>query len=282
MISVCIVCRNEGDRLAPCLESVSWAAEVIVMDLSSIDDSAEIAARHGARVVTRAPVPIVEMVRNEVAAYARGEWILALDPDERITPGLATELRALARRDDIDAVVVPRTNYDLGYPPSNPGERYEPQLRMYRKARVVWPTAPNTFPVVPNERTAVVASSDDRVMIHDRSRSIPEVLDRSLRYATLQAQAMIDRSRRSVYCPRHVALVRPAQLSPARHGTGVAGRCTRDSSRRHPGRLPFLCVGSVLAALWRKASGTRRSLLTAHELAAAFPALGRERDYAPG
>ena len=193
LISVCVVCRNEADRLAPCLESVRWADEVIVMNLSSTDESAAVAARHGARVVTGTPVPIVEMVRNEIATHARGEWILVLDPDERVTPGLAAELRALAQRQDIDAVVIPRTNYDLGYPPSNPDERYERQLRMYRKARVTWPTIPNTAPTVPNERKVVVASSDDRVMIHDRSRSIPEVLDRSMRYATLQAQAMIDR-----------------------------------------------------------------------------------------
>ena len=59
-ISVCIVCRNEADKLGPCLESVAWADEVIVMDLESSDASAETAETHGARVVRRAPLPIVE------------------------------------------------------------------------------------------------------------------------------------------------------------------------------------------------------------------------------
>src|SRR5918999_825914 len=39
-ISACIVCRNEADRLKPCLESVAWADEIMVMDLSSTDNSA--------------------------------------------------------------------------------------------------------------------------------------------------------------------------------------------------------------------------------------------------
>ena len=65
-ISVCIVCRNEADRLAPCLASVAWADEVIVMDLESEDDSADVAARHGARVIERSPLPIVEPLREEL------------------------------------------------------------------------------------------------------------------------------------------------------------------------------------------------------------------------
>ena len=40
MISVCIVCRNEADKLGPCLESVRWADEVVLLDLESEDGSA--------------------------------------------------------------------------------------------------------------------------------------------------------------------------------------------------------------------------------------------------
>jgi glycosyltransferase involved in cell wall biosynthesis len=192
-ISVCIACRNEADRLDECLGSVAWADEIIVMDLASTDASVAIAERRGATVVRREPVPIVEMIRNEIAAAARNDWILALDPDERITPGLAVELQRVAARDDIDAVIIPRMNWDLGYPPSNPNERYEQQLRMYRRSRVEWPTVPNALPQVAEERKYRVPSTDETVMIHDRNRNIPEVLDRIVRYAPLQAQSMIDR-----------------------------------------------------------------------------------------
>ena len=191
-ISACIVCRNEADRLGPCLESIRWVDEIVVMDLSSTDGSADLAREYGARVVTRTPHPIVEPLRNELAALATGDWILALDPDERVSPGLATTLREVASRADLDAVVIPRMNYDLGYPPTAPVQRYEPQLRLYRRAAVTWPTIPNTLPVVPRERTYVLPTRDDLVLIHDRSRNIPEVLDRVLRYAPAQAQSMID------------------------------------------------------------------------------------------
>jgi glycosyltransferase involved in cell wall biosynthesis len=192
-ISVCIVCRNEADKLRPALESVQWADEVLVLDLTSTDGSAELATRYGARVIAHKSVPIVEMVRNEIAAEARNDWVLVLDPDERITPGLADELTRIARENRADAVVIPRMNYDFGFPPSSPWQRYEPQLRMYRRSRVTWPTVPNALPNLPEERLDRVPRRDEFVMIHDRSRNIPEVLERSIRYAPLQAQAMMDR-----------------------------------------------------------------------------------------
>jgi glycosyltransferase involved in cell wall biosynthesis len=163
------------------------------MDLSSTDNSAFVAKEKGARVIHRAPAPIVERIRNEVSAEAHGEWILVLDPDERVTPGLAQELQRLADRNDSDAVVIPRMNFDLGYPPSNPIHRYEPQLRMYRRSVVQWPTIPNALPTVPEDRLYRLPPRDDLVIIHDRSKNIVEVLERSIRYAPAEAQSMIER-----------------------------------------------------------------------------------------
>jgi hypothetical protein len=179
--------------LEPCLQSVKWADEVLVLDLESSDRTAELAERYGARVLRHQAVPIVEMVRNVIGDAAAGTWILALDPDERVSPALAEELRRQSPRSDIDAIVMPRMNVDLGYPPSHPMQRFEPQLRMYRRSAVIWPQIPNALPKVPPERVHRVAARDELVLLHDRSRNIPEVLDRSLRYAPLEAQSMIDR-----------------------------------------------------------------------------------------
>jgi glycosyltransferase involved in cell wall biosynthesis len=192
-ISVGIVCRNEARKLGECLASVAWADEVIVMDLESTDESARVAEQRGARVLRHEPVPIVELVRNEVADAARGAWMLVLDPDERASPRLEQELRAASTREDVDAVVIPRTNVDFGHPPQDPAQRYEPQLRMYRRERVRWPTEPNRLPTVPEERLLRLPADDELVILHERNQSIPEVVERIMRYAPAEAQTMIDR-----------------------------------------------------------------------------------------
>ena len=56
-----------------------------------------------------------------------------------------------------------------------------------------WPTEPNKLPQVDDARIHKLPARDDLVMVHVRNRSIPEALERSIRYAPAEAQAMIDR-----------------------------------------------------------------------------------------
>jgi glycosyltransferase involved in cell wall biosynthesis len=251
-ISACIVCRSEADRLAPCLDSLRWVDEIVLLDLESDDGSADLARAAGARVISHAPVPIVEAVRNVVADAAAGEWVLAIDPDERVTPGLAAELRRLAARQDVDAVVVPRMNFDFGYAASSPLQRHEPQLRMYRRAAVRWPAFPNALPEVSADRLAHVAPRDELTLTHDRNRNIHEAIDRVRRYAPAQAQAMIDAG--EVFSARRML----ATLGEKVYRHFVLARALRDGV---PGLLRAgLLVAFhlyVWAAFWHR-SGARR------------------------
>jgi glycosyltransferase involved in cell wall biosynthesis len=253
VISVCIVCRNEADKLGPCLESVRWADEVVLLDLDSDDGSADLASAAGARVVRHPPVPIVEAVRNVVADAATGDWVLALDPDERVSPGLAAELSRVSARSDVDAVVVPRMNFDFGYPATSPLQRHEPQLRMYRRAAVRWPAFPNALPDVSEERVLRLPARDELTLVHDRNRNIPEAIDRVRRYAPAQAQAMIDAG--EVFTARRMLLTLGEKLY--RHF--VVARALRDG-------VPGLMRAGLLvafhlyvwAAFWHQ-SGAQRA-----------------------
>jgi glycosyltransferase involved in cell wall biosynthesis len=251
-ISACVVCRNEADKLGPCLDSLRWADEVVLLDLESDDRSAELARAAGARVLSHPPVPIVEEVRNVVADAAAGDWVLAIDPDERVSPGLAEELRRLAGRGDLDAVVVPRMNFDFGHPASSPLQRYEPQLRMYRRAAVRWPAFPNALPDVPAERLAQVEARDELTLVHDRNRNIPEAIDRLRRYAPAQAQAMIEAG--EVFSARRMLTTLAEKLY--RHF--VLARALRDGV---PGLMRAALLVAfhlyVWAAFWQQ-SGARR------------------------
>jgi glycosyltransferase involved in cell wall biosynthesis len=251
-ISACIICRNEADKLGPCLESLRWADEIVVLDLESDDRSAELALAAGGRVLSHAPVPIVEAVRNVAADAANGSWVLAVDPDERVSPGLAAELRRCAGRSDVDAVVVPRMNFDFGYPASSPLQRYEPQLRMYRRSAVRWPAFPNALPDVAQGRIARIAPRDDLTLLHDRNRTIAEAMDRVRRYAPAQAQAMIEAG--EVFTARRMLTTLAEKLY--RHL--VLSRALRDGM---PGLLRAgLLVAFhlyVWAAFWQRSGAAR-------------------------
>jgi glycosyltransferase involved in cell wall biosynthesis len=90
-ISLIVITYNEAANIARCLDSVSFAAEKIVVDCGSDDDTRAIAALHGARVVDQ-PWLGFGAQRNFASGVASYDWILALDADEALTPELARAL----------------------------------------------------------------------------------------------------------------------------------------------------------------------------------------------
>ena len=88
-LSATVVAQDEAERIGACIESVrGFCDEVLVVDGGSRDDTCEVAARLGARVVPRLFDDFArqhEFARTE----ARGEWILSVDADERASPELA-------------------------------------------------------------------------------------------------------------------------------------------------------------------------------------------------
>jgi glycosyltransferase involved in cell wall biosynthesis len=92
MLSALVVARNEEKQLPACLETLRFADEIVVVLDRTTDGSAEIARMFGARVVEGA-WPLEGERRTAATAECRGEWIIEVDADERVTPGLAAEIR---------------------------------------------------------------------------------------------------------------------------------------------------------------------------------------------
>ncbi|MDD5655810.1 MAG: glycosyltransferase [Elusimicrobia bacterium] len=105
-LSIAVPAHNEARLLGGCLDSVRQAVrtlglpdadwELVVCDNASTDGTAELARRAGARVVFE-PVRRISRARNAAGANARGEWLLFIDADSRLSAGnLAAVLRAAA------------------------------------------------------------------------------------------------------------------------------------------------------------------------------------------
>lgn len=140
-VSVIVLARDEAARIGPCLDSVGWAAERLVIDSGSTDGTPSIAAARGARVVLQ---PWLGFGRQRQAAerHATQPWILMLDADERVTPDLERELRARWAEWDrrgVVAIALPRRTWYMG----RPLRWYRPfardwVLRLYRAGGARW------------------------------------------------------------------------------------------------------------------------------------------------
>ena len=106
-VTVVIPAREEAGRIGPCLEALR-GEDVIVVDDDSADGTAQVARRHGARVIQRGPAPPGWVGKpwalQKGVEAATGEVVVCLDADTRPKPGL---LGALAQElDEFDFVTV--------------------------------------------------------------------------------------------------------------------------------------------------------------------------------
>ncbi len=132
-VSVVIPTLNEADRLARCLQSVSWAAEVIVADAGSTDGTVAMARDLGARVL-EVPGLTIAGQRNAAMAVASFPWVLALDADERASPELAASIRAAIDAPVADAYSIHFRNQYLGAPMERGGWGRDRHVRFSRTA----------------------------------------------------------------------------------------------------------------------------------------------------
>jgi glycosyltransferase involved in cell wall biosynthesis len=134
-LSVIVITLNEARHIAACLESVAWADEIVVVDAESSDETVAIARQYTGKV-------FVEKFRgysgqkNFALDQARGEWILWLDADERVSPGLAEEIRrTIAARPLLSGYEMPRKAYFLGHWIKHCGWYPGHVLRLFRRER---------------------------------------------------------------------------------------------------------------------------------------------------
>jgi glycosyltransferase involved in cell wall biosynthesis len=147
-ISVPIVACNEAANLRRTLSSVAWADEIVLVDSGSTDDTLAIAAEFGAKVFSERWKGYGPQV-NSAIDKCSGEWILALDADEALTPELESEIRALlAGEPQFPAYWIPRLNLVLGRWMRHGGVYPDPKLRLFRRgtARLREDTEPHATP----------------------------------------------------------------------------------------------------------------------------------------
>jgi glycosyltransferase involved in cell wall biosynthesis len=115
-ITVSIISGAEASRIGRALESVAgWTSEIIVVLNEDVrDGTEEIAKKHGARVF-REPWKGHVAQKNSALAKATQDWVLGLDADEAVSPGLRDEITtAVGGKNQPSAYSVPRLNYYCG------------------------------------------------------------------------------------------------------------------------------------------------------------------------
>lgn len=112
LISLAVIARDEAARLPGLLSGHRdlWD-EAVVVDTGSRDDTAAVAAEHGARVEHFPWCDDFGAARNAALAACTGRWALVLDADEHIAAADQPRLRELAANAGLIGFVLPQWNY---------------------------------------------------------------------------------------------------------------------------------------------------------------------------
>ena len=193
-LSLVIIARDAAHELPDCLASAAFAAEAVVVESGSSDDTAAVAVRCGARVIGHAWEGFGPQ-KNFAVGQARHDWVLCLDADERVTPELAAAIAALftGGQPEAAAYSISRRNCFLGRWLAH-GEGYPDwNIRLFDRRRARWSDDLVHEKVVADGPAARL----DGDLLHASAESIDAYIAKQNRYTTVQAGEMHARGERA-------------------------------------------------------------------------------------
>jgi (heptosyl)LPS beta-1,4-glucosyltransferase len=193
-VSAVIITLNEEHHLGPCLDSLRWVDEIVVVDAGSTDRTVDLARAAGARVFVR-DWSGYGLQKNFGFEQALGEWLLVIDADERVSDALADEIRgrlaagALAVHAAYD---VPRQNYFFGRWLRWGGAFPDRQIRLIRRGRARYNS------ILLHEQLLVDGTVGHLSghLVHEAARTVTDRLTKLDRYADYAAIETSKRRRR--------------------------------------------------------------------------------------
>jgi glycosyltransferase involved in cell wall biosynthesis len=197
-ISATIITFNEEKNIREACESVSWADEIVVVDSGSADDTCNLAAGLGARVIRR-EWPGFAAQKQFAAEHALHDWIFSLDADERVSEELKASILQLRQQSEdqlSDGYRIARRSFYQGRWIKGGGWYPDWQLRLYNKTRGSWPVR-HIHESVKMKQGARVEKLSGDLLHYSISDSAYHHRLIGERYAPLAAQQMFEEGRRT-------------------------------------------------------------------------------------
>jgi glycosyltransferase involved in cell wall biosynthesis len=194
-LSVTVITLNEEQNISACLESVRWADEIVVVDSQSQDRTVELARTYTERIIS-VPWQGFSINKNLALEQARMDWILSLDADERVTPALREEIRAILQADGpADGYRLARKNYFCGRWIKHLGWYPDYTIRLFRRHTGQFGDRKVHEGILINGQVGTL----QHPLEHYTYRTVSDFVQRMDRYSQLAAQELVKQGRRPLW-----------------------------------------------------------------------------------
>ena len=192
-LSVAIITKNEEENIRQCLESVSFASQIILVDSGSTDSTLRIAAEFGCEIYSEAWRGFGPQKQFAIEK-CRQPWILVLDADEWVTPALKEEIvSALKNPGDHVAFMVPRLSSFCGQYIHYSGWRPDYVTRLCRRDKAHFGGEIVHESMIVNGNVGCLSNP----IMHGSYKDLEHVLTKLNRYSTDGAESMLAEGRKS-------------------------------------------------------------------------------------
>ena len=178
-ISAIIIAKNEQDLIRDCIDSLSFCDEILLIDSGSKDKTKDIAESLGA-VIYEINSNDFSEIRNYGLANAKGDWILYIDADERISKDLRKEIEKEITNNKFGSYLLKRKNFYLG---NNEWPYIEKMLRLFRKENITgWKGQLHETPLVTGE-TGILEGN----LLHYTHRDLESMVNKTIAWSSIEA-----------------------------------------------------------------------------------------------
>jgi glycosyltransferase involved in cell wall biosynthesis len=185
MLSAIVLTKNEEANIPDCLSALAWADEVLVVDSGSADMTRALAEKYGARVVEHAFADFASQ-RNFAMSEAKGDWVLFIDADERVTSELSDEIRRVLTDSEVPRVyAIPRRTFFFGKPLRFSDARGDAPIRLFPRAGVRWDQ-----PVHEMISTTLPRVKLNHFILHYSTRDLAHYKQKVMEYVPLELETM--------------------------------------------------------------------------------------------
>lgn len=193
-VSVVIIAKNAATQIGDCIDSAGFAAEILVVDSGSEDETRAIAEVRGCLVIEKEWLGFGQQKQFAVT-QAKHDWVLCLDVDERVTQALEQSIRDVLANPTTRAYRMARRNRFLGRWLAH-GEGYPDwSLRLFHRQHASWSNDPVHETVI---TTANVGELNGD-LLHDSAEDVTTYLQKQNRYSSLHAEALFQQGVRAGY-----------------------------------------------------------------------------------
>ncbi len=192
-VTALVICYNEAENIARCLESLAWADDVFVVDSFSTDDTMDIVRRYTGHVLQHEfSTPAAQ--KNWALPQCTHDWVLAVDADEWVSPELREAVeRVLATAPAATAFDVKRESFFFGQHIKHCGWERDFVVRLYDRRVSRYADVRVHEKIITDGETARLPG----VLYHDTVRSMAQYFEKFDRYTTWGAEDLHARGRRA-------------------------------------------------------------------------------------